>query len=964
MDYTDYIKEIQDASKNNKLVFFVGAGVSRLSGYPSWTDLVNEFYTKLYKKRKKRTKFSTEENLQIPEKFYRTREKEDFDKILKKMFGVEKKSNIVHEKMMILNPAHFITTNYDELIEQACNKRGKYYSIISSDDDVARVESSKFILKVHGDFRNGYNSENIVLMEKDYLNYENKYALTSNLMKSILATYTIVFIGYGLGDHNIKLLLNWVKNLQKDGYKEPFFILTEDEQLDDPTKIYYEGKGLRIIESCLIDNNQEESFEKRYVKVLDRLTDPYENHYLDEDENQIINYIYDKICPLLRLSSIRKDDFEIVFDMKYHFRADGSICCNNKSGVNYLEQFFTLDVNALSEESQKKYHEIRILFEHNETWYESEGILGPRTNISLKIQNPMYHCDFKHIRELAHLPTKSLLDEYQRAYYLACLGRFKEAYEIHNIILGKAKDEEDWLMHYLSQINRYRLFQTIMSMRAYGVQSGDESFIQRIEVEMKDYKISDVFDSMPFNFQTQYKSLKTLSDNYYMYSDTVKLFERITKTNKHILTGSYSFGFSQANYAIIEMYDSLKFFYENKLWLTSFKDMKEYVKNSIVLMFDSAEYEATRERRPNDLFFASRNSSFTVDYYDFVNVCKSFEVADIIILERKCNLKRFEFQEQQHICQYIIRIVNEVVYQFSNGGMNYLFYVLFMEEAKSAVFFAKYIQFSNTDYTTIVNALLLHYPWRDVNELQRYQWTERLFVMHDLPMEVIPIIEEYLLGQALKHNDEKYFDDQSHCFTGLIRHFYKDYVSTTLSSFVFTLDETQDRIVDFMYRLSLILTDEAKVYLRRLKKIETITDVVDALRIGVISEVDEYSEIIIDYIEQRFTGKKGVWVKDGSLRRIDKYSLDFAIKYFLGKYRDERMKNFVGFSDQFDLFVSPETFDFEKFEVSWLRYYNLEVIKEMAKNEYMRSHLLETLKASAKESKDNRYYEILVACFL
>lgn len=42
-----FIKESREiickASKNNKLIVFVGAGVSVNSGYPSWLNLISEF---------------------------------------------------------------------------------------------------------------------------------------------------------------------------------------------------------------------------------------------------------------------------------------------------------------------------------------------------------------------------------------------------------------------------------------------------------------------------------------------------------------------------------------------------------------------------------------------------------------------------------------------------------------------------------------------------------------------------------------------------------------------------------------------------------------------------------------------------------------------------------------------------------------------------------------------------------
>ena len=48
-----------------------------------------------------------------------------------------------------------------------------------------------------------------------------------------MATNMIVFIGYQLSDYNIKLILNWVQNVQGDSFIKPVFIYTDPEKLSD-----------------------------------------------------------------------------------------------------------------------------------------------------------------------------------------------------------------------------------------------------------------------------------------------------------------------------------------------------------------------------------------------------------------------------------------------------------------------------------------------------------------------------------------------------------------------------------------------------------------------------------------------------------------------------------------------------------------------------------------------------------
>ena len=66
--YEREFQRIINASQNNALTFFVGAGVSALSGAPTWKDLIHAISDKLGRARK--DEYSSDEYLQIPQMFY------------------------------------------------------------------------------------------------------------------------------------------------------------------------------------------------------------------------------------------------------------------------------------------------------------------------------------------------------------------------------------------------------------------------------------------------------------------------------------------------------------------------------------------------------------------------------------------------------------------------------------------------------------------------------------------------------------------------------------------------------------------------------------------------------------------------------------------------------------------------------------------------------------------------------
>lgn len=66
--YEKELQRILDASQNNALTFFVGAGVSALSGGPTWKELIIAISEKLGQEPKK--EFSSDEYLKIPQMLY------------------------------------------------------------------------------------------------------------------------------------------------------------------------------------------------------------------------------------------------------------------------------------------------------------------------------------------------------------------------------------------------------------------------------------------------------------------------------------------------------------------------------------------------------------------------------------------------------------------------------------------------------------------------------------------------------------------------------------------------------------------------------------------------------------------------------------------------------------------------------------------------------------------------------
>ena len=161
--YKDIFQRITRASKNNSLTFFVGAGVSKLSNAPKWSELIDAFCSEL--KIKKGGSYSNDDYLRIPQMFYYSINQNDFAyyTFIEKCFGSsDLTTNAIHKRLLDFNPHAFVTTNFDNLLEKAAVENCQAFKSIACDTEISQINGDRFILKLHGDLEH----KNIVLKEE------------------------------------------------------------------------------------------------------------------------------------------------------------------------------------------------------------------------------------------------------------------------------------------------------------------------------------------------------------------------------------------------------------------------------------------------------------------------------------------------------------------------------------------------------------------------------------------------------------------------------------------------------------------------------------------------------------------------------------------------------------------------------------------------------------------------------
>lgn len=269
-------RKLKEASESNQLIVFIGAGMSNNFGFPTWNSLIRKMYRELMGKEAAKGKvFSNDELLRIPQAL-KKKDYAAYERILKEEFGKHRISNTenpILDEIMKLKPKHIITTNYDALIERYLFDKGnqsrKNYSVqegyeriakscvpysyktVVRDGDMAAVDANHILLKIHGDAE---HMDSLVLCEDDYLEYSDSHILMENFIKSLLINHTFFFVGYGVGDSNLKLIMKWVEksvsrqNAVASATPKHILVSAERKTMDNLQREYLEQKQIQVLE--------------------------------------------------------------------------------------------------------------------------------------------------------------------------------------------------------------------------------------------------------------------------------------------------------------------------------------------------------------------------------------------------------------------------------------------------------------------------------------------------------------------------------------------------------------------------------------------------------------------------------------------------------------------------------------------------------------------------------------------
>lgn len=988
--YEKIIKQIIDASNNHSLTFFVGAGVSGLSNAPDWKSLIDLICDELKIKRK--NKYSSDEYLSIPQKFYYALGEDDkkYSEFIKNaIYKTTLKPNRIHQMMMQLSPVSFMTTNYDNLIEEAAISCCKTYKPIAEDREVPDIKGERFVLKVHGDFEH----KNFVLKEEDYLNYEDHFKLISTVMKSVFSTNTVVFIGYSLNDYNIKLILNWEKVLLKEKFK-PVFISTALSPLSKEDILYQKSRGIEVIEFCKLCDTRgisENDYMPRYEGVMSAILNARNADLNKMNDDEAFAILYEKLAPLDKLAALRISDISRIL---------GYECPITDNGIISVRPSVTIFNKYIQIASQINYHDVNISNTDEKKFKLITRVLGKariqqiidlRNNVSTPIKSEQSFADTYCLRldytYMGNYCKNEFVDidsRCRQAFYFTRLYKYDKAFFSYAKIAKDAYSSSNYLVFYIAEINCINLKKVIEKVNNYYGMVFDIN-------AAREYLIFDneetLFDTLPLEFRDKYPTLRDLSTNTLLYKYNFDAAQDAKKLNDSIESYSLEFGLTSSGKVTCKINEYLHFLLGNGICTDVFWEYQIAVRD---LMSTLVRKYVSQEKKSlnNTLMPDMGQVNIYFDLLDFYCFITFFSKKELEKLFRRWNCSQILFNDMDviekgisNVFRYYERFIRYDGSQYERNSWQRMIV--------SCIIMTKYMDTSDELLERICKFILKNrleefgiddiilyidkqiYSHKVYNKVIREQIEKTLIDIIDTRIDSLiqgkdismfskrvdinyPNLADYLDVSSEKYTSRRLSKRVSEIIDKDIKVMQREIVEHYIPIISIkqkrkTIDWIEtDLSLNFSFNLfSLLLScdkkrafkyvEELKRYFRK-KLVKT-----DKLRpiSGVVSYPihNEYEELI----------KVGIW----------SFSRDLPKEAFV---------EFTGISDEFDFFIEYGKFDFNRFNVSWLLQYNNILLKRIVKNinvkRKIQCKIVTALKSKTiRESESKKLQELMIMYF-
>ncbi|WP_186438233.1 SIR2 family protein [Cohnella terricola] len=944
-------KIIRDAINNKKLIIFVGAGVSVNSGFPTWEELVRRFGEGLGIDC---DNLNQDDYLRIPQYYYNSRGRKEYYELINKVFNKNVKPNPLHKTLLELKPYHFITTNFDDLIEDAAREKGMFYDVVSKDEDLPYTPNNNMILKIHGDLKN----KNIVLKEDDFLSYSSNFKLIENYVKSLLSTHLVLFVGYSVNDIDVKLIFQWVKDALKKDFQPTYFLSTDTaSSLNLIEYNYFKNRGINILYTTEIENLEEYSpivpdnlSDERAIRLYNFL------RYLSTSDNYlgtVLDYYHTKLSNLNKLNSVRLQDiFEVLkVNISYDFSLDGYIYLSDPQVISMFHQmneskksndvlsqikarlisevFLKAKVVGVKErniESQKE----KLIFEFNNSLIKSEELI-----------NHIIQIDYKKIKEWLDSDAQELIIEGNEQHFLKKAfayyktDEFYEAYKLLKRISDYSFRSKNYHIYFISEVNRNTVGKLITRSIWYKIQSEEQR--KSIEDEINSIDIETIFYSIPDQSRVSVSFVREIINYNCVYSTFNKITNLVYKVDEEKNTtyyGNTKFG------KIHELQREVKLFWDyinsNFIFFDNYSEVRDVYKRYVEGVIISLSIdESVTDENPFFGFKGKKVKMNHLDYFTYFIMITYLDKSYIQKLFTKYNLQLIEVEDINNLLLSFKNMINSII---TNG-----FSLFFNEVLENSFTVLSRVDLRNEEnFSFIIKKFTELVQEKNVSELVLRNFTIFIVGQHKRFISNINCkILDKLLVVILQKNISNINSEIVNLVDStikIIKNKNSEYVTENINSYKALTSTTQE------LEIRKILVSLFKFY--PVEEKEKISEIIvvflnskfnydlyySAVQKKIITSSVIYEDKIVDLIEG------AIHKKNNGTREfpdpIDSMLENIAELIFNNKLLNpEKFKKYYNYNAIFDLLVDIENFKYEEFKIEWLELFTDQVHERVSSHE-------------------------------
>lgn len=278
------MEKLKQVLAQEDTILFIGSGISLWSGLPSWSGVIEELAKFVESAGGKadlvRAEAARGELLQAASY--------GFDKLTPQQIGDfiraacrygAAKPHEIHRKIVSLGTRCFVTTNYDNLLEEALRQwqPNRFYPPpvtnrhLTESPKIANARAIDFVFKPHGD---AADSNSIILTREQYRMLlpqgELHYALET--LKTLLVSRPVVYLGFGLRDPDFIYVRDLLANTYKGGTRDHYAIMADITEAE--CDYWRRNYGIHLVSYPTTTRSDGTKDHAALLTLLDSLLEP------------------------------------------------------------------------------------------------------------------------------------------------------------------------------------------------------------------------------------------------------------------------------------------------------------------------------------------------------------------------------------------------------------------------------------------------------------------------------------------------------------------------------------------------------------------------------------------------------------------------------------------------------------------------------------------------------------------